>query len=767
MRRISRSRIALVVMLVLSAFLPLQHAATQADTPFPSLEIIFLVDESNSMWVTTDPNDWRSKAIEHFVTTLGVEQSASDYRVAAILFGSQTKVVGSGFVSLKDNATRKQWLADYQAAHKTFLNNGWTDVLAAMKEARRLLESHQTGYKPIVVILTDGVPETEAANTWKTESAQAAWPGYIQQVATYTAENFDDIGYEGNKCAVAATGTPVYPIVISTAKTAARYSDEHRALWVNLASSTNGGYKELMPQSEDEFQQKLHTIFTDLMRDWLCVYVPDTGYGPSPREEKFHVQSTHFQLWFSIAKTSPEIRVEIFDALQQPITPSQENVSRNVSTDGFSEAWSVLRPIDLSGWEGDWTVKLTGQGEVKFTPILASDYLHMSFVEPPTSILPVGSDLVIRIEILNEQGELVKPENIVSADIMVTDPNGEVLSATGEYSDQGLVARLPAPEARGRYQIKINVAVQSGTQVTTLEQTKDVELAFLPWVKVISPQWNGNYAAGALNVIETALMFQEDEYAGRPGEAHQMSAQLYREEAGSEQLVGEYLLEAPSGGTGHYLAALPSDLQPGDYELRVQLNSQIEGGQQTGHLAIIPFRIETDTLAATPIPIPTPMQIPTSVPVITPTAIAQPKAPMDIPPGVFALCGGAIVVLLVMGGLFALMKKLPKLPPLSLSDDDGNSYIPKKRRIVIVGRDGLELARLRLYPQGAGLPPEAEIEWLDEDTLVKHQGNIIDLHEPFDLRHDDLLEVGDIRLYVANPLEDIVDYGDADSDEEE
>lgn len=759
--RISRLRFFFVAsLLVLIMVMPVT-ATAQGESPIPNLEVILIIDESFSM-NETDPMDRRLDAVELFVNTLGVDLSQADFRVALIAFNNGAQLIGDGFVSLKDPGAREQLISSYDMERQKA--QGYTDVLAGFQLARELLNQHQEGYKPVVMIISDGKPETEFANE---KDAPDGVADYLQNLEAFAADAFDDVGYNGAQCSSSAKGTPIYTIAIRHAILPEDYPPELKDLWLRMASFTGGSYRENISDDDTQFQKNLQTIFTEFLREWLCVQVDDSGFLPLPLTQTFEVNDSHAQIIFSIAKTDPDAQVQILNAAGQALVATPGSVNRNQSA--LSESWAILRPPDRQGWTGTWTVNITGQGEASLSPIFITDMIRLNFISPSVGVLPLGADFVIQTEILNKNDQPLSPDLILSSEITLTGPDNQPLASDQPtiLPNGRLLSVIPAPTQEGRYQINVNATVAAGENQIPLQQTRFVELSrLLPWLNVTSPIAGASYPSGTFTPLEVILMLQFEELDGAINR-NEVRAELYRvhSSGSARDAVGQYdlTLQPDREGPGHFGGQLPDDLPLGAYELDVILLSQPLGGQEyeapprsisftienVPTVTPLPAALPSATIAPTPSALPTVVIVPAT---ITPTPAPSKPLVLDIPPQLLLSCG-LLIFLFALGLIIILFfRNRPSLARIGLEDissypnptnevvfssSDIRSYF--SRTVTIRDQDDAELAQLRLSAEKSG--PIAEVLHVTEGAELRIRNAIYDEGDTFYPENGNTIEI--------------------------
>lgn len=750
------------------------HPAAAA-AGFPDLEVIVLIDESDSMWTETDVEDRRTEALELLINTLTVLE-VSNSRLAIIPFASskETQIIGGDFVDVSNAAAVRTLLSRYQQQHaapdRGDPTTGWTDIYAAFELAHALLQSsHQPGAKPVVLLLSDGGAEKREA-TWRNRAydlpeAQAAWPAYIESVRYY--DKFADIVYEGEACPAKRASTPVHVFTFRrTAEPgddrdlweafAAQFedlaitgsSDQDRALaalrefWVPLVESSGGNYDEIQEDDLVLFQQELNTALLDFLRTELCVQVDlaqDIDVDGTAAVTSL-VDADYGQVIFSFAKSNVNIAITMTDAAGQPVSPDE---ARTESSTGLSETWAITRPDeDSNGWAGEWVLTFAGTGTVSLSRIYyAISGTRLQIVQPPAGVLPLGPTLRITAQLLDGAGNPLPDTDIEGVAITVTTPDGQqfTLDEGGiEIAAGGLSASVPAERTNqeGVYQIAINITAQG----REFNQAQQFTLSGqLPWLKLTQPANGERYAVNEIDVIEGTIMRGAEEADGGVGQ-YAIQASLWQVQESNETPIGEYDL-AWDDATQSRFASVPgvlADLPAGDYYLQMDLSyTPPNGSQVTPPQDVVYFAVQegeaeptaaaptaTPRLAATVTPIPA-----TATPTATPEPISLPQMLTNIPAwAVYAFIGVVLFGLLLVFRASVAGGDRPNLKYLEVIDDsrvEANNYAfgpydPRSywgRTLNIYGRDNQVLARIRVQPDEDG-PVVQVVEVAEGQTLT-------------------------------------------------
>ena len=115
-----------------------------------NITVILILDNSGSM-ETSDPGGLRFTGVRLFASLLDVGDS-----LGLILFSTQAETMTNSLVTLTSQADKKNVLTELQIQEA----NGYTDVKAALEQAKGLLtDANLRNEKVVIVLLTDGKPE--------------------------------------------------------------------------------------------------------------------------------------------------------------------------------------------------------------------------------------------------------------------------------------------------------------------------------------------------------------------------------------------------------------------------------------------------------------------------------------------------------------------------------------------------------------------------------------------------------------------------------
>lgn len=756
--------LAIVSGAFLSALLTADGQAASASR-FPNLEIVILLDESNSMR-DTDPQIWRNDAVEKFIGSLGIELSGADFRLSVVTFSDDALSVSGndGFVSLKEDEAR-------EGLRSAFLGRPWqyqwTDVLAALQQAKQIFENREPDYKPIIVLITDGQPETAFANrrSYGTAAANAAFPGYLNDVKTFATTQFQNVTYgdAGSPCSI-TRGIPIYTVALRVADAATEiaYSESDKQLWKEIANLTGGTYYEILAQNDAEFLRRLVTVFGDMQRQMLCASVVEGSFQPIAAEgsviESFEISSINDSFLLDITKTDSDVQITIRNAEEIVVGRTQDNThlsyeaERAISSSGLQESWSYKRPENLSGWDGNWTVEfINGTGDITVTPevkyavMLSSDVIAADLVQPASRFLPLGGLLAMQQQV-TAANELPVVET-AEFSIRCSDNKTYTLSKVPEISGPIIKYLLDLTEAvPSQCQIVTQLTIQTNDGAVTIPYKYDVILENYPRIDIVSPVAETEYAMGELPNLEVTAFVGEVPYPAASGK-DKVLATITDVSTG---VAVHSEIELPNVDN-IFTSSLPSTpaLDPGAYCALFEFQAFPTGGADylPSYFSETCFTVSDKFVIPPP---PTVILTDSPPPSLTPPCNGPDCAPEPLP--LSSLCLPAILLFALVLLPISLIRSraVGRLVDLRNPRSGNNPYIRRsiipfvKPRIHIydeVGRPQADFS-ISIRP---GNRVQLKLNNIKGGS-VRFRGQVINRGMDINLVHDDQLQVGNVQL---------------------
>lgn len=417
------------------------------------ITVLLIVDNSGSM-KASDPQGLRFTGVRLFASILDTGDS-----LGFIIFSTQSEVQTNGIVRLEAKEDGAKSLAGFHAPAA----DGYTDVKAALEDAKELLKKKELdGEKVVIVLLTDGKPEI-----------QKPYPQYEQETL--------DLARSLN-----------IPIIAIALTSAAR-----TPFLGQLADATNG-----------------IVIPADNSSDLLSTYLQVLGQIKDRTVmggERFKSSSS-----LEIEQTlAPYVNSATFvfakseTAKVHLLGPDGNEIGKDYSGDPRFSLITLANPVG-----GTYTFRIQGGGEAQAWAILRSR-LRVQIVEPAV-IHPLDRDLPIIVNLLEEtsSGGFVKIIGDANFSALVTAPDGSEISLDRFYddgthgdlkADDGNYTRLfPAPKAEGSYLI----TVQGWKNAIPVQAETRVKVAKFPNLVVDSPSDNTEVRGNAIK-LQVHLDIQE------------------------------------------------------------------------------------------------------------------------------------------------------------------------------------------------------------------------------------------------------------------
>jgi hypothetical protein len=347
--------ISLILFGLLSMLLSPSPVYSQTKKPLATnLDIILVIDQSETMYYRNDPDHWRIVMAELFTDLLGVDQSGGSHQLGILMFGSGIEWV-SHLVPVDNPANRDAIKTNLKKYDIPMIA---TNIPAAIEAAQTELDTNgRTGSKKAIIFLSDGFCELPEATT---DDPNLVCNQMIYQLIN--RQNQDN-----------------YPIfTIALTQDAFRQDptfSTYKNLWQEIAGETGGLYFE--PETA---QDDLLNVYTQIIRFLLGLPEPSETPVPqtAPIEIQFDVPAGLSQIIFTAIKFSSGVSTEVIrpsgETIRQGGSYPDVKYTRSTSTD----VYSVTSPE-----EGTWIVKLNGEGTALIETIqFPSDLLTVQYTLP-------------------------------------------------------------------------------------------------------------------------------------------------------------------------------------------------------------------------------------------------------------------------------------------------------------------------------------------------------------------------------------------------
>jgi hypothetical protein len=611
-------------MLLMSALFPLPACAQGGSNTgnngqhreVPNLDVIMVIDESETMWNQTDTEGVRVNTVNFFIDMLSSERSGSVHRLGIVAFGTEPTVIP--YTLLGSQAAAEELKEQYAAVHKSIephKDEEYTDINKALRAALAMIERERNPTrKPAIILVSDGQPTNPQVSEKKGRDTVVA---YLDETRSLL-EQLGDYQYVDSICP-SVRGVPLYMVGIGVDKLEESSSPDfialYREFWQGVSARTGGYYKEA--KKVQEMQGISIYIFSEL----LCTPATPSLVVHSPQIHEYQVYNSYFQIFFTIsAKENPELEAKVYRPQEDGtaggavLSRDEEGVSWQSNSMDY-EVWGVRY---TEPWAGTWRVVLEGEGRAEFNYVFFPN-MTINLYEPSGGFLPADKPFTIRARIMDETGHFV--------DVPLKDFQVEIEGEGGfkkqlplEKDGDTFVAQLEALEQTGEYSLTLHALLPDGTP---LYEHKWITLISAPWVEVTEPARGSSYmpaepiplqatvhlagAASFEDIKLIATLLKDDE----PVQTVEMSRGDTSSQAG-ENVVA-------------YSGAFRAVEDSGKYAIQAEMMAILPGGRVFDHETVpIPLSVimpPTPTPTSTPVPTftPTPAPTPTSAPTVTPT----------------------------------------------------------------------------------------------------------------------------------------------------
>jgi hypothetical protein len=651
-----------IALLLVSVLFPLtaygQGGSGEQHREVPSLDVIVLIDESETMWNHTDTEGVRVNTVNFFIDMLSSERSGSVHRLGIVAFGTEPYVIP--YTLLDSQVAAEELKEQYAAVHKSIESHKdeeYTDINKALGAALAMIEQNSDpNRKTAILLISDGQPTNPQVSEKKGQDTVMA---YLDETRSLL-EQLRDYPYMDSICP-APKGAPLYVVGIGVDKLQETSSLDfialYREFWQGVSAKAGGYYKEA------ERVQEMQGISTYIFSELLCTPAEPSLAVHSPQVLEYQVYDSYFQIFFTIsAKEKPELKASVYrpgeDGTAEGVALSKDEEGVSWQSNGIDyEVWGVRY---TEPWAGTWRVVLEGEGRAEFSYIFFPN-MTINLYEPSGGFLPADKPFTIRAGIIDENGHIV--------DVPLKDFQAEIEGEGGfrkqlplEEDGDTFVAQLEAFEQTGEYSLTLHALLPDGTP---LYEHKWFTLISAPWVEVTEPTRGSSYMlaesiplqarvhlAGAVSFEDIKLiatLLKDDKLV--------QTVEMSRDDASSQ--AGENVMA--------YSSAFRAVEDSGEYAVQAEMMAILPGGRVFDHETVpIPLSVvapPTPTPSPSPSPSPTLTPVPTSTP--TPTPVA-PSIPTPTPTAVSLLasvagspfCLPGILALLLLAFLLALLGML-------------------------------------------------------------------------------------------------------------
>ena len=423
------------------------------------ITVLLIVDNSGSM-ETNDPDDLRFTGIRLFASLLEMNDSLS-----IIIFSTESDALTDGIVTLDSRDGGAKLLKNLQIP----VANGFTNVKAALEDAKEILNHAELrGEKVVIVLLTDGKPEI-----------QIPYPQYEQETL--------DLAHSLNIpiMAIALTSAAQTPFLDQLTATS-----NGAVIQANNASDLLNTYLQILGQIKDRTViggRKFKSNSSLEIEQMLSPYVNSATFV------------------FAKPETT-KVRL---------LGPDGIEITKDHSSDALFSLFTLENPVG-----GVYSFRTQGGGDVQAWAILRSR-LRVQIVEP-LAVHPLGRELPVVVNLLEEtpDGNFIKIIGDANFTALITAPDGNEVSLDRFYddsshgdsvADDGNYTRIfPSPNMEGLYRI----SVQGWKNAIPVQTESRVKVTKFPELVVDFPQEKVEVRDTAIELqihLDSATSFEQGE----------------------------------------------------------------------------------------------------------------------------------------------------------------------------------------------------------------------------------------------------------------
>ena len=599
-------------------FSPAAYGQDDGDLPgqqtraVPDLDVIIIVDESETMWSTTDPDNIRVNTVDFFIDILTAEQSGNGHRLAIIPFGSQPQVIP---YTLLDGPTAAQRLKkDYAALHQSIeptKDVQYTDINKALQETLALL-SHERDpvRKPAVIFISDGQPTSPEVSE---RQGRAVVESYLEETKELLNQ-LNQYEYTNPTCSD-GRGVPFFTIGMGIQELEQASTPEfialYREFWQGIASQDGGYYREA------NRLQEMQGITTYIFSELLCTpATPPITFRESQTLE-YQVYNSYFQIIFTISgKDNPDLVAQIYRPNEDG-SPGGKLLKRDEPGVSWQSGpdYEVWRVSYGDPWPGTWQVALKGEGQAEFSYVIFPN-IGINITEPNSGFQPVDKPFTLRAAITDEEGEVI-PIPVNDFQVEIEGPDTRRVVSLEQVGDE-YMAQLDPFEKTGEYSLIFSTIMPDGSPIF---EHKWVTLTAAPWAEVTSPSPATTYDADESIPLEAKVHL----IGAVPLDGVKMIARLQQGDEAAQTIElsqGEVVNQNDEERVVTYSGEFQPVDATGDYEIQTQLTAILPGGRV--------FDSDSAPVALSVNLPPTPTLVPTDIPVV-PTRTRIPVAAVAAP----------------------------------------------------------------------------------------------------------------------------------------
>ena len=386
-----------------------------SDTSNNNIDLVLIIDQSNSMFTQSDMNGLRFEAAKVATDMLSMDNPNTKSQIGLVIFGNPGKaeeVFPLTPISNPNNVSKIKSKID-KIKNRDLWN---TDIKNGLEVAYKTMEKgHISTNKPVFVIITDGQPYL--GKKWYDEGQEKP---YLQDVMNTVVPEF-----KNRKWLIFTLALGMGAIKNDSEK------KFYKNFWNDLSTTTNGLYFEAVNEDDlvAEFLQIL-SLFTGKNTDISTIKVQNETVKQWKINPAF-VKS----LSFIFVKKSPDSTLTI-------IRPNGDKIDKNTqgieySKNDKSTVYKIpVLPtdVDTGSSSGTWKAIIQGDSTVTIALVLSSD-LKLVIDNPVVGqLIPINASFIIKAH-FSYKGKVISAENLSPQITALISKDGKVVETVKLYDD--------------------------------------------------------------------------------------------------------------------------------------------------------------------------------------------------------------------------------------------------------------------------------------------------------------------------------------------
>lgn len=458
-------RVLRFTILLLLSLIGLHSSMAQAERPYTGLDIVFLVDQSNSMSGTpparsaTDPDGLRFQALQYALTTLDDYRAAvppgTTFRMAVVYFGDNPKTVvdwttigdSPVWADIKNGLSRT--LSASSSESTGLVNTNFLDAFDMARELFARLPAPSSGgqHLQVMVVLTDGAPCAPDRTEWddKTCTNERDKANHMNALEELVQDNFSRSNLQIHLIAIDQTNS-FYPL--------------YRNNWERI---TGSAARAVQIDGTDDIGPNFLKILSELTRrlrageDSGSIIGQQVDFPDGTKIASVGVPPYYQSMRLTVFRPSTSSGIRLTDPTGTLVTTATAGVT--VTSDlGDIEIWTVINPTP-----GMWSIETTADTAL-LDIFLDLIRVETNFNFSPSGVVAPFSEILLQFDVFGANGLPLRtypdPRFTLNVTANLALPDGTAKQVPMNLTTPGSYTAIYPVESAGAYAISINATSQ-------------------------------------------------------------------------------------------------------------------------------------------------------------------------------------------------------------------------------------------------------------------------------------------------------------------